>query len=288
MKRYILILFLLICTPLHADLITGDTTYTTGDTVTATKLNNDNTVVKNQVNGNLNNANAKTGSGFRFYESLGSLPTAATEGRMVYDAGNNNLSIDSGSAWLGLPTYSGTVAQGDVLYYNGSAWTLLTAGTDGQALKTNGAAANPAWEDSISIASQAQGDVLYYNGSAWTRLGVGTSGTFLKTNGAASNPAWAGAFSSITDYATSTSSGTTKYSADMHVVYGTATVGASSTQAITNLPFSSATSFVAFPCSETLTVYTGQPQINRDSGSQITIRNTQAVEIAIMWVAIGT
>lgn len=40
---------------------------------------------------------------------------------------------------------AGTAAQGDVLYYNGTAWTRLAAGTSGQFLKTNGAGANPAW-----------------------------------------------------------------------------------------------------------------------------------------------
>jgi hypothetical protein len=36
-------------------------------------------------------------------------------------------------------------AQGDILYRNGSAWVLLSAGTSGQFLKTQGAAANPVW-----------------------------------------------------------------------------------------------------------------------------------------------
>src|SRR5262249_14367041 len=36
-------------------------------------------------------------------------------------------------------------AQGDVLYYNGTNWVRLGAGTSGQFLKTNGVAANPAW-----------------------------------------------------------------------------------------------------------------------------------------------
>jgi hypothetical protein len=38
-----------------------------------------------------------------------------------------------------------TGAQGDVLYRNASAWVNLAPGTSGQFLKTNGAAANPAW-----------------------------------------------------------------------------------------------------------------------------------------------
>lgn len=36
-------------------------------------------------------------------------------------------------------------AQGDILYYNGSTWIRLAAGTSGQFLKTQGAAANPLW-----------------------------------------------------------------------------------------------------------------------------------------------
>lgn len=36
-------------------------------------------------------------------------------------------------------------AQGDILYRNASAWVRLAAGTAGQVLRTNGAAANPSW-----------------------------------------------------------------------------------------------------------------------------------------------
>jgi hypothetical protein len=39
----------------------------------------------------------------------------------------------------------GSEAQGDILYYNGSAWVLLAPGSAGQVLKTQGASANPAW-----------------------------------------------------------------------------------------------------------------------------------------------
>lgn len=52
---------------------------------------------------------------------------------------------------------TGTAAQGDVLYHNGTAWTLLTAGTAGQALLTNGAGANPSWgTPSIAAATVIQ------------------------------------------------------------------------------------------------------------------------------------
>jgi hypothetical protein len=40
----------------------------------------------------------------------------------------------------------GSDAQGDILYYNGSQYARLGAGTSGQYLKTQGAGANPVWD----------------------------------------------------------------------------------------------------------------------------------------------
>ena len=48
-------------------------------------------------------------------------------------------------------------AQGDILYYNGTDYTRLGPGTNGQALKTAGAAANPAWGDVTSTGDFANG-----------------------------------------------------------------------------------------------------------------------------------
>lgn len=42
-------------------------------------------------------------------------------------------------------TNTGSPSQGDILYYTGSAWTDLPAGTSGNFLKTQGASANPIW-----------------------------------------------------------------------------------------------------------------------------------------------
>ncbi|MBT7955108.1 MAG: hypothetical protein HN731_07950 [Rhodospirillaceae bacterium] len=44
----------------------------------------------------------------------------------------------------------GSDAQGDVLYYNGTDYVRLGAGTSGQVLQTNGSAANPSWVDAAS------------------------------------------------------------------------------------------------------------------------------------------
>ncbi|MFZ3061311.1 MAG: hypothetical protein WA069_02085, partial [Candidatus Moraniibacteriota bacterium] len=43
-------------------------------------------------------------------------------------------------------TASVTPAQGDIIYYNGSSWTTLTAGTNGNFLRTNGTGAAPSWQ----------------------------------------------------------------------------------------------------------------------------------------------
>lgn len=49
----------------------------------------------------------------------------------------------------GLPINTGLIiasqAQGDILYYNGTNWTRLAAGTNGHYLQTQGAGANPQW-----------------------------------------------------------------------------------------------------------------------------------------------
>ena len=37
-------------------------------------------------------------------------------------------------------------AQGDILYFDGSNWVRLPAGTSGQFLKTLGSGADPAWD----------------------------------------------------------------------------------------------------------------------------------------------
>ena len=65
-------------------------------------------------------------------------------------ASTNNLPTNT--TYWNLMAQSGTditslagLAQGDVLYYNGTSWVRLGAGTSGQFLKTNGSGANPAW-----------------------------------------------------------------------------------------------------------------------------------------------
>lgn len=64
--------------------------------------------------------------------STGNLPTNATYWSLMAQSGTDITSLAG-------------LAQGDILYYNGTAWVRLGAGTSGQVLKTNGTGANPAW-----------------------------------------------------------------------------------------------------------------------------------------------
>lgn len=44
----------------------------------------------------------------------------------------------------------GSDAQGDVMFYNGTDWARLAAGSAGQVLQTNGAGANPTWANALT------------------------------------------------------------------------------------------------------------------------------------------
>ena len=82
-------------------------------------------------------------------------------------------------------------AQGDILYYNGTDYVRLVAGTNGQALKTAGSAANPAWGDVTSTGDFANGGdtatanrvlgnndayALGFETNGSTRLSIGSTG----------------------------------------------------------------------------------------------------------------
>lgn len=73
----------------------------------------------------------------------------------------------------------GTV-NGQILYWNGTAWVTLAPGANGTNLKLNNGL--PVWENSVgSIPSgTATGQLLYWNGTAWVTLAPGTDGDVLR------------------------------------------------------------------------------------------------------------
>lgn len=76
--------------------------------------------------------------------------------------------------------------QGDILYFNGTAWVRLAPGTSGQFLRTNGTGANPAWAASSSLptnylyaASEARSTTTSTTFQSKVTLATGTqTGTF--------------------------------------------------------------------------------------------------------------
>jgi hypothetical protein len=66
----------------------------------------------------------------------------------------------------------GSDAQGDVMYYNGTDWARLSAGTSGQFLQTQGGGANPAWatvvttEDDPQVGANTTNYLSKWDGSA--------------------------------------------------------------------------------------------------------------------------
>ncbi len=126
-----------------------------------------------------------------------SYTASPTQGIVASDTGTDATvpAADATNAGLMIPVQVAalagmitTPAQGDIVYYNGSAWVKLPAGTSGQFLKTNGAGANPAWAaaggGSGSVATDAiwtaKGQLAAATGaSAAVALGAGADSTVL-------------------------------------------------------------------------------------------------------------
>ena len=126
-------------------------------------------------------------------------------------ASADRIQIDAGSvdgAALALTSQ----AQGTVMYYNGSSWVILSPGTSGEALKTQGAGANPVWGAVSSTGDFADGGdtaaaarVLGNNNAfnmgietnAVTWLDINTNGIPLITGGMDANSDTAGVASTI-------------------------------------------------------------------------------------------
>jgi hypothetical protein len=73
----------------------------------------------------------------------------------------------------------GSDAQGDILYYDGTNWARLAAGTSGYVLHTNGAGVNPSWDSDDGAGGGAPADADYLvgtaNGSLSAEIVVGTT-----------------------------------------------------------------------------------------------------------------
>jgi len=153
-KAILVILCLLLTTSAYAGTVNRHTTYATNSEVNSTNLNGNFDNIVTVVNGGLDNDNADTSGGYRFFEVLGALPAAGTEGRVIFLTTNDTINFDTGSAFQQTITVSGSPTQGDVIYYDGSAWSRLGSGTIGQVLTAQGATSDPAWQEASSTVVQ--------------------------------------------------------------------------------------------------------------------------------------
>lgn len=125
MKKLLTFIFtFLLIVSAYSGTVEPDTVYSTGSSVTAANLNANIAVPINELNGNLNNENADTSNGFRFVETVGSLPSAGTEGRVVFLTTDDTLYFDDGSSWNSVVTPIDTPSANDAIFYDGSNYRL--------------------------------------------------------------------------------------------------------------------------------------------------------------------
>lgn len=198
--RKLLYLFLLLSTIVHADTVSLPTTYSVNGQVTSTNLNGNFNSLASTINGGLDNNNANTSSGYRFYEIKSSLPTNGSQGRVVFNTADNSLNIDNGSNWQSAVFPSGTLATGKIPIYN-SGWGLLTPGTQYYSLVSNGISSLPSYQQ-VSLTQGVTGTLAISNGGTGSTTASdainallptqsGNSGKFLTTNG--STASWGSA-----------------------------------------------------------------------------------------------
>ena len=210
-------------TPIGNSYLANSSLTVNGNTVS---LGGSTTVTANTTNAlTVDNSGTGAASGSTFngsapvtisYNSVGAPSTSGTNA-----TGTWGISI-SGNAATATSATSATTATtatnlangalGSVPYQSASgSTTFLVAGTAGQVLSTNGAAA-PTWigpSAFLDNITTTQGSLIYRNASGWVNLGPGTSGQVLQTGGAGANPSWLNQSSIAAGSATTATTATT-------------------------------------------------------------------------------
>jgi hypothetical protein len=133
---------------------------------------------------NTPNANAKleiadTGKGILIprMDSTHRKNIPATVGLMVYDSSTLCFWYNNGTSWVNMPG-AGTT-KGDMLYWNGSRWVILPAGSPGQYLTVASGTLLPVWSATASV------NITTASVSAITQTGAVSGGTITTDGGAA-------------------------------------------------------------------------------------------------------
>lgn len=121
MRKLIVYIFLLWSFNVHASTILTPTVYQNGGSVTAANLNGNFTAVNQVVNGGLDNTNANTTQGYRFYQTVAVLPSPGNQGSVYFLTSDNSLNFDTGTSFSkSISVISPSANQ--VPIYNGSSW----------------------------------------------------------------------------------------------------------------------------------------------------------------------
>jgi hypothetical protein len=90
---------------------------------------------------------------------------SAEQGKIYFDSTSNKLKVSTdGTTFTEIPSPPNP-SQGDILYYDGTNWVKLPAGTSGQYLKTQGEGANPTWAD---VDAGIQEDIMATDTNTYT------------------------------------------------------------------------------------------------------------------------
>jgi len=180
MKKILLVMSLLMLTGCNAfaSLINYGAQYTPNGQVTNVNLNGYFNDVSNVVNGNLDNTNANTTAGYRFYQSVATLPAPGNTGQVYFLTTDDSLNFDTGSTFIKTIGIAGTPAQGKLVYYGASGLAYTDVGTSGQFLMSNGASANPSFS-TINYTNATPPYVKLSNTqSSGSNGGAGTTGSW--------------------------------------------------------------------------------------------------------------
>ncbi len=128
------------------------------------------------------------------------LPLLTTNGLVKVSGGTGaltsatlvNADVDAAAAINITKIAVTSQAQGDVLYFDGTSWARLAAGTSGRFLQTLGAGANPAWAVAGgSAAPTGTGLVHITAGTQDGASSIGAANQVMVTNSGATDTVWA-------------------------------------------------------------------------------------------------